>query len=189
MKVTYLFTCLFILSIASCKKDSTPAAQPAVFSFDFEGVHHSFSLQQLQLQVIDTGSAKGRYLSFNTGNSALPQVQFTIIDRSAGFYSANCFSTGPYPSLAGNIACHDSIPSNFCVGFFMQYVDTALGRVGLYARNDSVSILNLTSCTGGGSAPAIINATFNCVLTDSTGFISPKLVTNGQLSNITYIHK
>jgi hypothetical protein len=188
MKLKTLVILAVISGFASCKKDTAPVTQPSVFSFDFEGTHHSFALGQLQLQVIDTGASKGKYLSINTGNSAFPQVQFSLADRSNN-YNANCFSTGPYPSLAGNAVCHDSVVSGFCVGFFMQYVDTGIGKVGLYAANDSVSLLTLITCSNGvNGAPTTINGTFSCVLTDSTGFISPKHVTNGQLSNITYLH-
>lgn len=189
MKLKYLFAALTILLIASCKKDTAPATQPSVFSFDIEGVHHAFTLNQLPLQVIDTGAAKGKYLSFNTGTGAFPQVQLTLADRSNN-YTTNCFSTGPYPSLAANSICHDSIPSNFCVGFFMQYVDTGVGKVGLWAVNDSTSLFTLTSCNGAGNgSKVIINASFNCVLTDSTGFISPKHITNGLFSNVDYINR
>ncbi len=187
MKLGYLFIAFTMFCFASCKKDNTPKAQPAIFSFDFEGVHHSYTLSQLQLQVIDTGAAKGKYLTLSNGNSALPKVQFTISDRTNN-YGATCFSTGPYSALSSNALCNDSIQSNFCVGFFMQYIDTGVGKVGLYAISDSVSSLTLASCANGVNGSAtVINGTFSCVLTDSTGFISPKHVTNGVLSNIGYV--
>ena len=189
MKTAHLLLLFALVFFAACKKDTSTTTPPATFSFDFEGNHHSFNLNQLQLQVIDTGAAKGKYLSFNTGTSAFPQVQFSIADRSTD-YTSPCFSSGAYPSLAGNTLCHDSIGSNFCVGFFMQYTDTGVGRVGLWAIPDSVSVLTLASCSGGSTAGTdVINATFSCILTDSTGFVSPKHVTNGVLSNVRYSHK
>ena len=189
MKIKFLLAVLIILTIASCKKDSTTTTHAAVFSFDIDGQHRSFNMGQLQLQVIDTGAAKGKYLSLNTGNGALPQVQFNITDRSQG-YSTSCFSPGPYTAFTSNPLCNDSIATNFCVGFYMQYTDTGVGRVALYATNDSVSLLTLTSCANGlNGKPDTLNATFSCVLTDSTGFISPKHITNGQLSYITYTHQ
>jgi hypothetical protein len=189
MKITSLFAVLLLLVIGSCKKDTSSPAQAAVFAFDFNGQHHSFNLDTLQLQVIDTGLTKGKYLTFYPGNASLPKVIFTLTDRSPG-YSTNCFSTGPYPGLAANPLCHDSVPSNFCVGFYMQYTDTGIGSVGLYSATDSTSSLILTSCSGGTNGnPAVINATFHCTLTDSTGFISSKQVTNGTLSYVNYTHK
>lgn len=189
MKTTYLFAAILILILAGCKKDTSTTTHPAVFSFDFNGQHHSYNLDTLQLQVIYTGANKGKYLTFYSGNAALPQVVFTLSDRSAG-YSSNCFSTGPYPGLASNPLCHDSVPSNFCVGFFMQYTDTGVGTLGLYSAIDSTSSLMLSSCSGVSNGnTAVINATFNCTLTDSSGFISPKQVTNGMLSYIIYTIK
>ena len=187
MKLRYLLIALTVFFFSSCKKDNTPQAQPDIFSFDFEGAHHSYTLSQLQLQVIDTGALKGKYLTLSNGNSSLPKVQFTISDRTNN-YGATCFSTGPYSALSSNTVCNDSVTSNFCIGFFMQYTDTGVGKVGLFARNDSTSLLNLASCVNGvnGSA-SVISGTFSCVLTDSTGFISPKHVTNGILSNVGYV--
>ena len=189
MKTLSLTALLALLLLAACKKDTSTTTPPATISFDFEGSHHSFTLNQLQLQTVDTGAAKGKFLSINTGTTAFPQVQFVITDRSTD-YTSPCFSTGTYPSLAGNTACHDSIGSNFCVGFFMQYTDTGVGVVGLWAVPDSTSLLTLASCSGGTSTGTdVINGTFSAVLTDSTGFITPKHVTNGVLSNVRYTHK
>ena len=186
MKLKYLLLSFIIMAFAGCKKETPATVQPGIFSFDFEGAHHSFNVDSLKLQVVDTGANKGKYLSIYTGNNSLPQVLLTITDRTNN-YAANCFSPGPYASLAANAVCHDSIQSGFCVGFFMQYTDTGVGKVGLFAANDSVSVLTLTSCTNGvNGAPSTVNGTFSCVLTDSTGFISPKHVTNGVLSNIRY---
>jgi len=186
MKFKYLFLAFIIIAVTSCKKEATVTIPPSIFSFDFEGTHHAFNIGQLTLQVIDTGASKGKYLTLYTGNTSLPQVLFTIADRTNN-YGANCFSSGPYPALGSNAACHDSIMSNFCVGFFMQYTDTGVGKVGLYATNDSTSSLTLISCNNGvNGLPSTVNATFSCVLTDTTGFISPKHITNGVLSNIIY---
>ena len=187
MRITYLLVAFIFLGLAGCKKDTSQATPPAIFSFDFNGQHRSFNMTQLTLQIIDTGAAKGKYLSFKTDAGSLPRVQFTLADRSPD-YNAECFSVGPYPSIVANSLCNGNSHSAFCVGFYMQYIDTGIGQVGLYAVNDSLSYLTLASCTGGlNGKPSTLNATFNCILTDSTGFISPKQVTNGQLSNLSYV--
>ncbi len=183
----YLLAALLMISIAACKKDPSQTTPTAVFSFDISGQHRTFNMSQITLQVIDTGAAKGKYLSFNNGSGTLPKVQFTLADRSPD-YQSDCFSVGPYPSLAANSLCNGNSPSDFCVGFYMQYIDTGVGQLGLFAVNDSTSSFTLTSCTGGTNGkPGTMNGTFSCLLTDSTGFISPKQVTNGQLSYITFV--
>ena len=181
MKIKLLFAIVIVLALAACKKDAAKVAQP-VLEFDINGTHHSFVMDTAKLQIVDTGSAAGKFLVLFTGYGALPQVRLIITDRTFD-RNAPCFPTGFYPNLAYSSACNDTIPNNFCLGFSMQYVDTGFGHIATLDVNDSTSALNLVSCAG---TPSLINGTFNCTLIDPNGVAAPRTVTNGKLSNMIY---
>jgi hypothetical protein len=131
---------------------------------------------------IDSSPAKQKVLNIITGDTALPQVRFSITDRTFA-YNTNYFVTGTYPPLIADTACADTGRISYCLGFSMVYTDTGAGQVGTFAANDSVSLLTVVSNSG---SPATLNATFNCLLIDSNHFAGSKQVTNGKLSNVTY---
>jgi hypothetical protein len=172
--------------LASCKKDnSSSATGPATIEFDIDGVHHTFNLPILNRNETDTGLLQGKSLDMVTDSWILPQVWFKVIDKSYA-YKDKCFLTGNYPAVAGNPFCQDTIPAHLCLGFFMQYADTGgVGLFGTFSLNDSLSSLNVTSCTAKDSIH-VLNGIFSCTLIDSTGRHNPKQVSNGKLTNIQF---
>src|ERR1035441_2842865 len=148
MKFRILIFGIGLLCLAACKKDTTANSSTTggTFKFDIAGVHRSFKVPQLKLEI-DSSPAKQKVLNIITGDTALPQVRFSITDGTFA-YNTNYFVTGTYPPLIADTACADTGKISYCLGFFMVYTDTGAGQVGTFAANDSLSLLTVVSSSG-----------------------------------------
>ena len=89
---------------------------------------------------------------------------------------------GIYPNTFYNPACQDSTLSN-CRGCILFYGDNIAGLFSSALEGDSVTSLNITSCSG---SPPQISGTFVGELTELSGTGRYKQLTNGKLNQVLY---
>ena len=188
MKFSRLFVLAVFLFVAACKKEPVPGGT-GQFSFDLNGVHHSFSLVTINsgYAIYDTLGVKEKAIGIGTpgmiGGTTIsfPMAVITISQNNA-LPCSDSLQVGRYPDALLNPACA-GVAINGCIGFSFYYSDTSNAATGGLStiNTDSTGVLNITSFS---MSPYIINGNFKCTVTDGNGNYYP--VTNGLFTNIPF---
>ncbi len=188
MKLSLIFILAIVLLTSSCKKDQNNRLAQGQFSFDLNGVHHSFAMVALNsgYAIYDTLGVREKGIGIGspgtiTGNPVFPMAVITI-GQTNTLPCSDSLLVGSYNDGALNPACNNSVTSG-CIGFGFTYSDTSNAIYGGLATDytDSSGVLTITSFS---MSPNIISGTFKCRVTDNNGNYFP--VTNGMFTNVPF---
>ena len=153
MKISLLYALAFVLLMSACKKEQS-ANNSGQFSFDLNGVHHSFNLVAANsgYAIYDTLGVKEKEIGIATpgaigGTGSFPMAVLSL-GQTNTLPCSDSLAVGSYKDFSLNASCND-MATNGCIGFGFYYADaTNAINGGLNTDNssnfDSAGVVNIT---------------------------------------------